>query len=39
MYGYGGDDIFYRIFKEIITMEKQCKVLKSARAYFTNRTI
>lgn len=34
MYG-NGNGIFYQIFKEICTMEKTCKVLKSARAYFT----
>ena len=34
MYG-NGNGIFYQIFKEICTMEKTCKVLNSARAYFT----
>ena len=34
MYG-NGNGIFYQIFKEICTMEKTCKVLRSARAYFT----
>ena len=39
MYGYGGDSVFYQIFKEIITIEKSCKVLSSARAYFASNTI
>lgn len=34
-----GNGIFYQIFKEIVTLEKQCKVLNSARAYFTTGTI
>lgn len=34
MYG-NGNGIFYQIFKEICTLEKTCKVLNSARAYFT----
>ena len=38
MYG-NGNGIFYQIFKEIVTLEKQCKVLTSARAYFTTGTI
>lgn len=38
MYG-NGNGIFYQIFKEIVTLEKQCKVLNSARAYFTTGTI
>ena len=36
MYYYGGHNIFYQIFKEIITIEKTCKVLLSARAYFAD---
>ena len=39
MYYYGGDNIFYQIFKDIITIEKQCKVLTSARAYFADRQL
>ena len=39
MYGYGGNDVFYQIFKEIVTIEKTCKVLQSARAYFTSSAI
>ena len=39
MYGYGGNSVFYQIFKEIITIEKSCKVLSSARAYFASSTI
>lgn len=38
MYG-NGNGIFYQIFKEIVTLEKQCKVLNSARAYFTTGAI
>ena len=38
MYG-NGNGIFYQIFKEIVTLEKQCKVLTSARAYFTTGSI
>lgn len=38
MYG-NGNGIFYQIFKEIVTLEKQCKVLNSARAYFTTGVI
>lgn len=34
-----GNGIFYQIFKEIVTLEKQCKVLNSARAYFTTGAI
>lgn len=35
MYWAGGNDIFYRIFKDIFTIEKSCKVQSSALAYFT----
>ena len=38
MYG-NGNGIFYQIFEEIVTLEKQCKVLNSARAYFTTGAI
>ena len=36
---FGGDNIWYQIFKEIITLEKSCKILKSARAYFNDNII
>lgn len=39
MYWYGGNDVFYQIFKEILTVEKSCKVLQSARAYFSDSVI
>lgn len=34
MWGAGGENIFLRIFKEILTIEKMCQVNMSARAWF-----
>jgi hypothetical protein len=34
MWWAGGEDIFLRIFKEILELERTCKVQLSARAYF-----
>ena len=39
MYYYGGNKIFYQIFKEVLSVEKMCKVNMSARAYFSSGVI
>lgn len=36
---FAGDNVFYSIFKQIVTIEKQCHVAMSARAYFSSGSI